>query len=69
MPSNETINLPGLSANMFSVTTSGLSSGGYMSTEMHVIYPKHIKGSMVIGSGPFMMAKAKSWYDSDKALT
>ena len=65
----EIIRLPGLSANIGSVTTSGCSSGGYMAQEMHIIYSKQIKGSSSIGSGVYMMGKAENWYEKEKKLT
>lgn len=40
-----------------------------MSQEMHIIYSKNIKGSSSIGSGPFMMSKALTWYENEKKLT
>ena len=36
---------------------------------MHIIYSKHIKGSSSAGSGPYMMAKAKTWYEKTPVLT
>ena len=60
--------LPALKANPFAITTSGCSSGGYMSQEMHVIYSKNIKGSFAMGSGPYMVGKAKSWYTKKDKL-
>ena len=67
--SDDIIRLPELSANPWTITTSGCSSGGYMSQQMHIIFSKHIKGSSSVGSGPYMMSKANSWYEKEPKLT
>ena len=44
---------PGLKADLSSLTTSGFSSGGVMTTQFHVAFSSKVKGAGVIGGGPY----------------
>ena len=45
--------LPPLNANPDTITMSGIASGAYMATNMHVIYSKTIKGVGLVAGGPY----------------
>ena len=44
--------LPALGANL-SATVSGISSGGYMAVQMHIINSSLFKGAGIVAGGPF----------------
>lgn len=48
--------LPALSVSKNAHTVSGLSSGGYMATQMHVAFSRTIRGAGVIAAGPYHCA-------------
>ncbi len=49
--------LPALKIDASSVTVSGLSSGGYMATQLHVAWSALFKGAGVIAAGPYYCAQ------------
>ena len=48
--------LPALGANL-SATVSGISSGGYMAVQMHVINSSLFSGAGIVAGGPFYCAE------------
>ena len=49
--------LPHLGASKTESTVSGISSGGFMAVQMHVIYSDMFKGAGVVAGGPFYCAQ------------
>lgn len=49
--------LPPLYLNVEQITVSGLSSGGYMATQMHFAYSDWINGAGIIAAGPYFCAR------------
>lgn len=49
--------LPALGASVTGATVSGISSGGFMAVQMHVIYSDHFSGAGVVAGGPFYCAQ------------
>jgi poly(3-hydroxybutyrate) depolymerase len=49
--------LPALKIDASSVTVSGLSSGGYMATQLHVAWSSLFKGAGVVAAGPYYCAQ------------
>lgn len=50
------IPLPSLNVQRGSITTSGLSSGGFMSVQMHVAFSELFSGVGVFAGGPYYCA-------------
>ncbi|MEV0457657.1 extracellular catalytic domain type 2 short-chain-length polyhydroxyalkanoate depolymerase [Catellatospora methionotrophica] len=50
--------------NISSVYVAGVSSGGYMATQLHVAYSGRIKGAAVFAAGPYYCAQ----YNASRAL-
>jgi poly(3-hydroxybutyrate) depolymerase len=48
--------LPFLGASKDLTTVSGISSGGYMAVQMHVVYSDMFKGAGIVAGGPFYCA-------------
>ncbi|MGR9108171.1 MAG: extracellular catalytic domain type 2 short-chain-length polyhydroxyalkanoate depolymerase [Gammaproteobacteria bacterium] len=48
--------LPGYSADISNVTISGLSSGAFMTTQIHVAYSRYFGGAAIIAGGPYYCA-------------
>ena len=44
----------------FSLTTSGLSSGGFFSTQFHVAYSSVVSGAAIIAGGPYLCSEGSS---------
>lgn len=51
-----------------SVTTSGVSAGGYMATQMHVAHSRIVKGSAAFASGPWFCAQDNIVYAEEKCM-
>jgi pimeloyl-ACP methyl ester carboxylesterase len=49
--------LPELSLNIDQITLSGLSSGGFMATQMHFAYSEWVSGVGLIAAGPYYCAQ------------
>ena len=48
--------LPQLGASATEVTVSGMSSGGFMTVQMHTIYSDFFKGAGIVAGGPYHCA-------------
>ncbi|MGH8549378.1 MAG: extracellular catalytic domain type 2 short-chain-length polyhydroxyalkanoate depolymerase [Methylococcales bacterium] len=48
--------LPGYSADIKNTTISGLSSGAFMTTQLHVAYSHYFSGAAIIAGGPYYCA-------------
>lgn len=57
LPAAHAAPLPALKIDASSVTVSGLSSGGYMATQLHVAWSSVFKGAGVIAAGPYYCAQ------------
>lgn len=53
----QAISLPSLGASTDLATVSGLSSGGYMAVQLHVIYSNLFKGAGIVAGGPYYCAE------------
>jgi len=51
--------LPKLSLDPVRTTVSGISSGAYMATQMHVAFSDHISGAALVAGGPYHCADGK----------
>lgn len=49
--------LPALDLNVQQITVSGLSSGGFMATQMHVAWADWVSGTGVLAAGPWYCAR------------
>lgn len=49
--------LPAMGANMNQVSVSGLSSGAFMTTQLHTAYSGSLMGAGVIAGGPYLCGK------------
>ncbi|MFC3095996.1 polyhydroxybutyrate depolymerase [Alteromonas sediminis] len=49
--------VPPLSLDTDHITVSGLSSGGYMATQMHLAYSDWVSGAGIIAAGPYYCAQ------------
>ncbi len=61
--------LPTLNIDASSVTVSGLSSGGYMATQLHVAWSSLFKGAGVIAAGPYYCAQGLVAFAQGRCLT
>jgi poly(3-hydroxybutyrate) depolymerase len=61
--------LPALKIDASSVTVSGLSSGGYMATQLHVAWSSVFKGAGVIAAGPYYCAQGLAAFAQSRCLT
>lgn len=52
----QAVSLPSLGASPNLTTVSGISSGGYMAVQMHVIYSGEFTGAGIVAGGPFYCA-------------
>lgn len=52
-----TIKLQEMNIEPGSITTSGLSSGGYMAVQLHVAHSSIIEGSAIYAGGPYYCAQ------------
>jgi poly(3-hydroxybutyrate) depolymerase len=57
LPAAHAAPLPALKIDAANVTVSGLSSGGYMATQLHVAWSSMFKGAGVIAGGPYYCAQ------------
>lgn len=48
---------PRLNLNIDQITVSGLSSGGFMATQMHVAYADWVSGAGIVAAGPYFCAR------------
>eukprot|EP01095_Lingulamoeba_sp_RSL-Kostka_P013539 TRINITY_DN5640_c0_g1_i1.p1 TRINITY_DN5640_c0_g1~~TRINITY_DN5640_c0_g1_i1.p1 ORF type:complete len:579 (+),score=151.43 TRINITY_DN5640_c0_g1_i1:37-1773(+) len=55
----QTISLPQYNVNINDTSTSGLSSGGYMSVQFQVAFSSIMKGAGIIAGGPYNCAQGK----------
>ncbi len=53
--------LPALGADPKATTVSGISSGGYMAVQLHVVHSKSIRGAGVLAAGPYYCAQGSVW--------
>lgn len=51
------VSIPCINALQGDTTVSGLSSGGFMATQMHVAYSATIKGAAIFAGGPYYCAQ------------
>ncbi|RUO24482.1 polyhydroxybutyrate depolymerase [Aliidiomarina minuta] len=49
--------LPVLKIDPFSLTVSGISSGGYMAQQLHLAHAERVKGAAIIAAGPYDCAQ------------
>lgn len=49
--------LPALAADLRELTTSGISSGGYMAVQFHVAHGRSVRGVGVLAAGPYFCAQ------------
>lgn len=61
--------LPALTIDASNVTVSGLSSGGYMATQLHVAWSSVFKGVGVIAAGPYYCAQGLATLATTRCLT
>jgi poly(3-hydroxybutyrate) depolymerase len=61
--------LPALKIDASSVTVSGLSSGGYMATQLHVAWSSVFKGVGVVAAGPYYCAQGLVPFAQGRCLT
>jgi poly(3-hydroxybutyrate) depolymerase len=61
--------LPALKIDASNVTVSGLSSGGYMATQLHVAWSSVFKGAGVIAAGPYYCAQGLLTFATTRCLT
>ena len=61
--------LPALKIDASSVTVSGLSSGGYMATQLHVSWSSVFRGAGVIAAGPYYCAQGLATLAQGRCLT
>ncbi|MCW5656194.1 MAG: hypothetical protein KIT60_00700 [Burkholderiaceae bacterium] len=61
--------LSALKIDASSVTVSGLSSGGYMATQLHVAWSSVFKGAGVIAAGPYYCAQGLATFATTRCLT
>ena len=61
--------LPALNIDRASVTVSGLSSGGYMATQLQVAWSSVFKGAGVIAAGPYYCAQGLATLAMTRCLT
>lgn len=57
--------LPGYAADILNTTISGLSSGAFMTTQLHVAYSRYFSGAAIIAGGPYYCAGS---YDGNTFL-
>ncbi|MCI0655287.1 MAG: hypothetical protein L0Y39_12560, partial [Methylococcaceae bacterium] len=48
--------LAGYAADITQTTISGLSSGAFMTTQLHVAYSRYFSGAAIIAGGPYYCA-------------
>src|SRR5262249_38809418 len=53
--------LPALAADAWDVTTSGISSGGFMAVQLHVAHSSVVPGLGVLAGGPYYCAQGNAW--------
>ena len=53
--------LPALGADIQSVTTSGVSSGGYMAVQFHIAHSSTVDGAGALAGGPYECAAGSIW--------
>ena len=61
--------LPALKVDASTVTVSGLSSGGYMATQLQVAWSSVFKGAAVIAAGPYHCAQGLATLATTRCLT
>jgi poly(3-hydroxybutyrate) depolymerase len=61
--------LPALKVDASTITVSGLSSGGYMATQLHVAWSSVFKGAGVIAAGPYYCAQGLATLATTRCLT
>jgi poly(3-hydroxybutyrate) depolymerase len=61
--------LPALEIDASDVTVSGLSSGGYMATQLHLAWSSVFKGVGVIAAGPYYCAQGLAAFAQGRCLT
>ena len=61
--------LPALKVDASTVTVSGLSSGGYMATQLHVAWSSVFKGAGVVAAGPYYCAQGLATLATTRCLT
>ncbi len=58
-PKSKAAPLPKLNLDPARTTVSGISSGAYMATQMHVAFSDHIAGAALVAGGPYHCADGK----------
>jgi len=58
---NDTSNLPAYGADLTQTSVSGLSSGAFMTSQIHVAYSNDFIGAGVIAGGPYYCSGSYSW--------
>jgi poly(3-hydroxybutyrate) depolymerase len=53
--------LPALGVDPSRITVSGISSGGYMAVQFHVVHSRVVRGVGVLAAGPFYCAQGSAW--------
>ncbi|MEH6823494.1 MAG: poly(3-hydroxybutyrate) depolymerase [Motiliproteus sp.] len=48
--------LPGMGTNLDQTSVSGISSGGFMAAQLHVVYSTHLIGAGIVAGGPYFCA-------------
>ena len=61
--------LPPLAIDRSQVTVSGLSSGGYMATQLHVAWSSLFRGAGVVAAGPYYCAQGIAALATTRCLT
>lgn len=68
-PAAHSAPLPALKVDASTVTVSGLSSGGYMATQLHVAWSSVFKGAGVVAAGPYYCAQGLAALATTRCLT
>jgi poly(3-hydroxybutyrate) depolymerase len=68
-PAAHSAPLPALTVDPSTVTVSGLSSGGYMATQLHVAWSSVFKGAGVVAAGPYYCAQGLATLATTRCLT
>jgi len=68
-PAAHSAPLPALKVDASTVTVSGLSSGGYMATQLHVAWSSVFKGAGVVAAGPYYCAQGLATLATTRCLT
>ena len=69
LPATHAAPLPALKIDATNVTVSGLSSGGYMATQLHVARSSLFRGAGVVAAGPYYCAQGIAALATTRCLT